>query len=153
MNLGTQANSSRYGEVAQAVTTISSSNDMQHGKVMAKYAIAASSTQTLNLNVSTDRITVPNNSVVAFTVNLVIQDDTNQNVDYRRYEGAIKNIAGTTSLVGVVTEITITQDSSLFTCAVTADNTNDALSIAVTNSGSNTIKCLGTVNIYQITKG
>jgi hypothetical protein len=126
---------------------------MQHGKVMAKFAIASASTQTLNLNTSTDRITVPNNSVVAFTVNLVIQDDTNQNVDYRRYEGAIKNIGGTTSIVGVVTEITITQDSSLFTCAVTADNTNDALSIAVTNSGSNTIKCLGTVNIYQITKG
>jgi hypothetical protein len=126
---------------------------MQHGKVMAKFAIAASSTQTLNLNTSTDRITIPNNSVVAFTVNLVIQDDTNQNVDYRRYEGAIRNIGGTTSIVGVVTEITITQDSSLFTCAVTADNTNDALSIAVTNSGSNTIKCLGTVNIYQITKG
>jgi hypothetical protein len=120
---------------------------------MAKFAIASASTQTLNLNTSTDRITVPNNSVVAFTVNLVIQDDTNQNVDYRRYEGAIKNIGGTTSIVGVVTEITITQDSSLFTCAVTADNTNDALSIAVTNSGSNTIKCLGTVNIYQITKG
>ena len=153
MNLGTQANSSRYGEVAQAVATISSSNDMQHGKVMAKFAIAASSTQTLNLNTSTDRITVPNNSVVAFTVNLVVQDDSNQNVDYRRYEGAVKNIAGTTSLVGVVTEITITQDVSLFTCAVTADNTNDALSIAVTNSSSNTIKCLGTVNIYQITKG
>jgi hypothetical protein len=126
---------------------------MQHGKVMAKFAIASASTQTLNLNVSTDRITVPNNSVVAFSVNLVIQDDTNQNVDYRRYEGAIKNIGGTTSIVGVVTEITITQDASLFTCAVTADNTNDALSIAVTNSGSNTIKCLGTVNIYQITKG
>jgi hypothetical protein len=126
---------------------------MQHGKVMAKFAIASASTQTLNLNTSTDRITVPNNSVVAFTVNLVIQDDTNQNVDYRRYEGAIRNIGGTTSIVGVVTEITITQDSSLFTCAVTADNTNDALSIAVTNSGSNTIKCLGTVNIYQITKG
>jgi hypothetical protein len=126
---------------------------MQHGKVMAKFAIAASSTQTLNLNTSTDRITIPNNSVVAFTVNLVIQDDTNQNVDYRRYEGAIRNIGGTTSIVGVVTEITITQDSSLFTCAVTADNTNDALSIAVTNSGSNTIKCLGTVNIYQITRG
>ena len=120
---------------------------------MAKFAIAASSTQTLNLNTSTDRITIPNNSVVAFTINLVIQDDTNQNVDYRRYEGAIRNIAGTTSIVGVVTEITITQDSSLFTCAVTADNTNDALSIAVTNSGSNTIKCLGTVNIYQITRG
>jgi hypothetical protein len=126
---------------------------MQHGKVMAKFAIASASTQTLNLNTSTDRITVPNNSVVAFSINLVIQDDTNQNVDYRRYEGAIKNIGGTTSIVGVVTEITITQDSSLFTCAVTADNTNDALSIAVTNSGSNTIKCLGTVNIYQITKG
>ena len=136
------ANSTRYGEIAQAVATISSSNDMQHGKVMAKFAIAASSTQTLNLNTSTDRITIPNNSVVAFTINLVIQDDTNQNVDYRRYEGAIRNIAGTTSIVGVVTEITITQDSSLFTCAVTADNTNDALSIAVTNSGSNTIKCL-----------
>jgi hypothetical protein len=126
---------------------------MQNGKVMAKFAIAASSTQTLNLNTATDRITVPNNSVVAFTVNLVIQDDTNQNVDYRRYEGAIRNIGGTTSIVGVVTEITITQDSSLFTCAVTADNTNDALSIAVTNSGSNTIKCLGTVDIYQITRG
>lgn len=120
---------------------------------MAKFAIASSSTQTLNLNTSGDRITVPNNSVVAFSVNLVVQDDSNQNVDYRRYEGAIRNIGGTTALVGVVTEITITQDSSLFTCAVTADNTNDALSIAVTNSSANTIKCLGTVNIYQITKG
>jgi hypothetical protein len=151
--LGTQANSSRYGEVAQAVATISSSNDMQYGKVLAKYAIASASTQTLNLNTSTDRITIPSNSVVAFAVNLVVQDDSNQNVDYRRYEGAIKNIGGTTSLVGVVTEITITQDTSLFSCSITADNTNDSLSIAVTNSSANTIKCLATVDIYQITKG
>lgn len=126
---------------------------MQYGKVLAKYAIASASTQTLNLNTSSDRITIPSNSVVAFTVNLVVQDDSNQNVDYRRYEGAIRNIGGTTALVGVVTEITITQDSSLFTCAVTADNTNDALSIAVTNSSANTIKCLAAVDIYQITKG
>jgi len=126
---------------------------MQYGKVLAKYAIATSSTQTLNLNTSSDRITIPSNSVIGFTVNLIVQDDSNQNVDYRRYEGAIKNIAGTTSIVGVVTEITITQDTSLFTCAVTADNTNDALSIAVTNSSANTIKCLASVDIYQITKG
>jgi len=126
---------------------------MQYGKVLAKYAIASASTQTLNLNTSADRITVPNNSVVAFAVNLVVQDDSNQNVDYRRYEGAIKNIGGTTSLVGVVTEITITQDTSLFSCSITADNTNDSLSIAVTNSSANTIKCLATVDIYQITKG
>jgi hypothetical protein len=126
---------------------------MQYGKVLAKYAIASASTQTLNLNTSSDRITIPSNSVVAFTVNLVVQDDSNQNVDYRRYEGAIKNIAGTTSLVGVVTEITITQNTSLFTCSITADNTNDALSIAVTNSSANTIKCLAAVDIYQITKG
>ena len=52
-----------------------------------------------------------------------------------------------------VTEITVTQNTSLFTCAVTADDTNDALSIAVTNSSANTIKCLATVDIYQITKG
>jgi hypothetical protein len=126
---------------------------MQYGKVMAKYAIATSSTQTLNLNTSSDRITIPSNSVVAFVANLIVQDDSNQNVDYRRYEGAIKNIAGTTSLVGVVTEITVTQNTSLFTCSVTADDTNDALSIAVTNSSANTIKCLATVDIYQITKG
>ena len=126
---------------------------MQYGKVLAKYAIASASTQTLNLNTSSDRITIPSNSVVAFTVNLVVQDDSNQNVDYRRYEGAIKNITGTTSLVGVVTEITITQNTSLFTCSITADNTNDALSIAVTNSSANTIKCLAAVDIYQITKG
>ena len=153
LNLGTQANSSRYGEVAQAVTTITSSNDIQYGKVMAKYAIASSSTQTLNLSSASDRITVPNNSVIGFVANLVVQDDSNQNVDYRRYEGAIKNIGGSTSLVGVVTEISVTQDTSLFTCAVTADDTNDALSIAVTNSSANTIKCLATVDIYQITKG
>jgi hypothetical protein len=126
---------------------------MQYGKVLAKYAIASASTQTLNLNTSSDRITIPSNSVVAFAVNLVVQDDSNQNVDYRRYEGAIKNIGGTTSLVGVVTEITITQDTSLFSCSITADNTNDSLSIAVTNSSANTIKCLATVDIYQITKG
>jgi hypothetical protein len=135
------------------VATISSSNDIQHGKVMAKYAIASASTQTLNLNTATDRITVPSNSVIGFIAHLIAQDDSNQNVDFRRYEGAIKNIGGTTSLVGVVTEITVTQDISLFTCAVTADNTNDALSIAVTNSVANTIKVLATVNIYQITKG
>jgi hypothetical protein len=126
---------------------------MQFGKVLAKYAIATGSNQVLNLNTSSDRITIPSNSVVAFTINLVVQDDTNQNVDYRRYEGAIKNIAGTTSLVGVVTEITITQNVSLFTCAVTADDTNDALAITVTNSSANTIKCLASVDIYQITKG
>ena len=54
---------------------------------------------------------------------------------------AIKNVGGTTSLIGTVSTIgTDVEDNALYNVTITADNTNDALDIQVTGVVGDTMR-------------
>jgi hypothetical protein len=64
----------------------------------------------------------------------------------------IKNVGGTTSIVGTVNTIG-TDEAALTSIAITADDTNDALDIAVTGIASETWRWAATVFGIEIAYG
>ena len=79
---------------------------------------------------------------------LIGSEITSQDVDYRTYTGAIKNIAGTLSLVGSgFTELVSAQDASLWTANITISGTD--LDVQITNIVGNPIVVSGRVEIVS----
>lgn len=78
-----------------------------------------------------ERITVPSGKILMVTVMILgSKSDAAAVATYTR-QVAIKNVGGTTSLVGTVNTIG-TDEAAGTSIAITADDTNDALQIAVT---------------------
>ena len=85
-----------------------------------------------------ERIGVLVGQVIGFEIHAILTCETDPTgekklVNFFRYEGAIKNISGTTTIVGSgVIETTIAYETALKTdmfLIIAADNTNDCLSI------------------------
>jgi len=67
-----------------------------------------------------------------------------------RIEGAIKVVSGTCALVGTPTITVIGEDDAAWTVAITADDTNDRLSIKVTGAASHSIHWHGHLNMVEV---
>jgi len=67
-----------------------------------------------------------------------------------RIEGAIKVVSGTCALVGTPTITVIGEDDAAWTVAITADDTNDRLSIKVTGAASHSIHWYGHINMVEV---
>jgi hypothetical protein len=82
-----------------------------------------------------------------------IKSDGSAAATYRR-KVAIKNVAGTTSLIGSVETIgTDYEDNVLTDVAITADDTNDALQINVTGIAAETWRWVAVVEGLEIAYG
>lgn len=87
----------------------------------------------LFLDGSSTRLTVTSGDKVAFKVTVTGKDTTTPgDVCMYIFEGAIKNIAGTTTISGTPFKQTIAEDDTGCDAAVTADDTNDSLKVQVT---------------------
>jgi hypothetical protein len=94
----------------------------------------------------TARFTLRTGTVFAFTVHVVgVKSDGSAIAEYQR-RVKIKNVGGTTSLVGTVDTIgTDYEDNAAADVAITADDTNDALKIQVTGIASETWRWIAVV--------
>jgi hypothetical protein len=82
-----------------------------------------------------------------------IKSDGSAAACYKR-KVAIKNVAGTTSLVGSVETIgTDIEDNASTDVSITADDTNDALDISVTGIASETWRWVAVVEGVEIAYG
>jgi len=82
-----------------------------------------------------------------------IKSDGSASACYKR-KVAIKNVGGTTSLVGTVETIgTDIEDNASTDVAITADNTNDALQINVTGIAAETWRWVAVVECLEIAYG
>ena len=77
-------------------------------------------------------------------------DADNESAAYE-FVGCIDNNAGTTALVGSVTTTVVAEDTVGWDCAVTADNTNDALIITVTGEANKTIRWGARIELTEVT--
>jgi len=98
------------------------------------------------------RLTIPSGKVLSATVNIVgVKSDGTAVARYLR-QVTIKNVAGTTSLVGSV--ITLGTDEAAGTSvSITADDTNDALKIEVTGITSETWRWVATIEGAEVAYG
>lgn len=109
---------------------------------------------TLFLDGSSTRLAITSGKVLAATCLIVgIKSDGSAVANYVR-RVVIKNVGGTTSLVGTVETIgTDIEDNALTDVTITADNTNDALQIDVTGITGETWRWVAVVEGLEIAYG
>jgi hypothetical protein len=104
----------------------------------------ATETEIFVNGVASTRISVPLNTAVYYTFDIVGRR-TDTSGDYAAFyiKGLASNIAGTTSDIGSVYEVVIARTDASFQVDVRADNTTDTINVYVTGSAGKTIswKC------------
>ena len=89
------------------------------------------------LDGSSARLTVPSGKILSGIVEILGSRSTGADVAVYTRHVTIKNVGGTTTLVGTVDTIGVDTAAGT-TIAITADDANDALQIAVTGVASQT---------------
>lgn len=91
-------------------------------------------------------------SAMSFIGHVVARNTSTGDMAAWYISGCLKNVSGTTSLVGTPTVTALGADAgaSGWALAVTADNTNDCLQITATGAASTTIKWIGTIDCSYV---
>lgn len=128
---GRSAVADRQGMQAEANGAFAALGDAQHVRFVARNKTTTNAAVTLFLDGSSARLTIPSGKILCATVQILgSKSDGTAVASYIR-QVAIKNVGGTTSLVGTVNTIG-TDEAAGTSVAITADDTNDALQIAPT---------------------
>jgi hypothetical protein len=151
---GIGAIADRYGMQAYAVGGFSEGGDSQRVDFILRNITTNNTSTTLFLNGSDARLTIPSNKALFATINIAgIINGGSKAVHYVR-KVAIKNVGGTTSLIGTVSTLgSDVEDDALYDVTITADNTNDALQINVTGKTGETIRWVAHVEGVEILYG
>jgi hypothetical protein len=106
------------------------------------------------LDGSTTRLTITSGKVMSAICRICgIKSDGSAVANYVR-RVVIKNVGGTTALVGTVETVgTDIEDNASTDVAITADNTNDALQINVTGIAAETWRWVAVVEGLEIAYG
>jgi hypothetical protein len=132
LKFGTSTEAATHNSIIHQRGVIGVDGDAQTNQVVAYNSVDPGANNDLYTDGSSTKIEVPNNTLLGFEIHLVAFGQAgNQHRCFRKYEGAIVNIGGTTTLVGSVTEFIVAEDINFITTTITADNANDALNINV----------------------
>jgi hypothetical protein len=149
---GEQARADRLGMHAQASGMFAANGDAQAIRSVLRNKTTTNSAVTLFTNGSSTRLTIPSGKILHAQVTLLgSKSDGTAVASYMR-QVAIKNVAGTTSLVGTVNTIG-TDEAAGTSIAITADDTNDALQINVTGITSETWRWVAVVEGVELAFG
>jgi len=151
---GINAGSGRYAMYAHSAGQFAANGDAQHVRFVARRKTTDATATTLMLDGSTTRLTITSGNILFADILISgIKSDGSAAACYKR-KVAIKNVAGTTALVGTVETIgTDIEDNAGTDVAITADNTNDALQINVTGIAAETWRWVAVVEGLEIAYG
>ena len=151
---GREARADRQGMQAEAGWKFAANGDAQIVRFCLGKKTTDATATTLMLDNSTIRLTIPSGKVMFADILISgIKSDGSASACYKR-KVAIKNVAGTTTLVGSVETIgTDIEDNASTDVAITADNTNDALQINVTGIAAETWRWVAVVEGLEIAYG
>jgi hypothetical protein len=152
---GHGALSSRYGMVANASGYFSEAGDSQIASFILRNTTTNTATPTpLFLDGSSTRLTIPSGKVMSFMVNVSGVNSTGTSGSMFVRQGMIKNVTGTTSLIGSIISVgTDIESNALTNVAITADNANSALQINVTGIATETWRWTARVDAVEIGYG
>ena len=149
---GRDGNATRYGQSSKSSGMFAAQGDAQRVEFILRNKTTTNAAVTLLLDGSSSRLTIPSGKILHATVHILgSKSDGTAVANYMR-QVCIKNVGGTTSLVGTVNTIG-TDEAAGTSIAITADNTNDALDIAVTGIASETWRWSATVYGIEIAYG
>jgi hypothetical protein len=148
---GSNATADRLGMRAHAAGTFANLARAQYARFVCRRVTNNDTPATLFTNGSSTRITIPSGTVLSFIAQITgIKTDGSAVAKYIR-EGTIKNVGGTTTLVGsIITVGTDHEDNASTDVAITADDTNDALDISVTGIAAETWRWVAVVQGVEI---
>jgi hypothetical protein len=151
---GLSAVASRHGMIASAAGTFAAAGDAQAVRFVLRNKTTNNTATTLFLNGSSTRLTVTSGTIIFADVLISgVKSDGSAAACYKR-KVAIKNVAGTTSLIGSVETIgTDIEDNASTDVSITADDTNDALQINVTGITGETWRWVAVVEGLEIAYG
>lgn len=151
---GGRAIANRYGQFAYGCAGGWTYGNAQMSMFVLNIKTTDATATTLMLDGNATRLTIPSGKVFAFVAKISgIKSDGSAVAFYTR-KGAIKNVGGTTSLVGNIETLgTDTEDNVNTDVAITADDTNDALQINVTGIASETWRWVAVVEGVEIGYG
>jgi hypothetical protein len=144
----------RYSMQSHASGSFSntSSGDAQRARFVLRNKTTTNAAVELFLDGSATRLTIPSGKYLTGTINIAgIKSDGSAEASYIR-QFSIKNVAGTTSLVGTVNIIGI-DTASLTSISITANDTNDALKVEVTGILSETWRWVAAVDVVEVAYG
>jgi len=152
--LGRQALADRHGMLAKCSENFVAGGDAQFALFIARIRTNNDTPTTMMLNGASVRLTIPSGKVFSFVAQITgIKSDGSAVAKYIR-EGTIKNVGGTTTMVGsVITVGTDHEDNASTDVAITADDTNDALDISVTGIAAETWRWVAVVQGVEIAYG
>lgn len=151
---GSRSVADRMSMKAHANGMFAAAGDAQRVSFVARNKTTNNTATTLFLDGSSTRLTIPSGKVASLMCRICgIKSDGSAVADYVR-RVVIKNVGGTTSLVGSVETIgTDIEDNASTDVAITADNTNDALDISVTGITAETWRWVAVVEGLEIAYG
>lgn len=154
--LGGEARADRLGMFAYSVSGVSGEGTSQRAWFFLRQKTTTNSAVELTLNGAvagaTNRLTIPSGKYLTGTINIAgIKSDGTAAASYIR-QFSIKNVAGTTSLVGTVNTIGTDQAAST-SISITANDTNDALKVDVTGITSETWRWVASVDVVEVAYG
>ena len=153
---GYASQADRSGQVASAYHRFAARGDAQYSRfhLMAKTTNSTPTTMLIGFGYTNTQFTIPSGKIMFADILISgIKSDGSAAACYKR-KVAIKNVGGTTSLVGTVETIgTDIEDNASTDVAITADNTNDALQINVTGIAAETWRWVAVVEGLEIAYG
>ena len=154
LGVGYLSSTTRLGQLSHCYGRFSANGDAQAVSFVVRNKTTSSTPVTLFIDGASTRLTITSGKILFADVLISgIKSDGSVAACYKR-KVAIKNVGGTTSLVGSVETIgTDTEDSAGCDVALTADNTNDALDISVTGIAAETWRWVAVVEGLEIAYG
>jgi len=137
---------------AHASGRFSATGDAQRARFVMRRVTTNDTATELFIDGASVRLTIPSGKYLTGTINIAgIKSDGSAEASYIR-QFSIKNVAGTTSLVGTVNIIGI-DTASLTSISITADDTNDALKVEVTGIAAETWRWVAAVDVVEVAYG
>jgi hypothetical protein len=149
---GMGATATHYGQMAYAGGYFSAAGDAQTSVYVLRATTLNSSAWTdLYLDGATARLTVASGRTLTFDILITGRSLSGKSAGYQA-RGVVKNLAGTTSLVGALTSplTVLGEDDTSWDVQVVADDTHDALLIQVKATSSDTVRWVATVRAVEV---
>lgn len=147
---GLNALATKHGQATHASGSFATIGDAQRSEMVARNTTADSTWVELFLDGSSLVMTVASNTAWTYSIHIIGISSTGDVGSYE-IKGAIKNIAGTTSLVGSATVTTIAEDLALWDVRITADDTSDKLMLEVLGDDGTDIRWVASVRTTEVT--
>jgi hypothetical protein len=151
---GYNSSATQFGQYASAAGKFANDGDAQAVRFVVRNKTTNATPTTLFIDGSSTRLAITSGKILFADVLISgIKSDGSVAACYKR-KVAIKNVGGTTAIVGSVETIgTDIEDSAGCDVALTADNTNDALQISVTGIAAETWRWVAVVEGLEIAYG